>query len=109
MAKARTQFVCQNCGTAHNRWVGKCEGCGEWNTVVEEDPMGGIGSGPGKVPKKGRPVALTALSGEIEEAPRIHTGIGELDRVRVVDPGEARQPRFAEQGHVDREGEAAKA
>jgi DNA repair protein RadA/Sms len=80
MAKARTQFVCQNCGTAHSRWVGKCEGCGEWNTVVEEDPMGGIGSGPGKVPKKGRPVALTALSGEIEEAPRIHTGIGELDR-----------------------------
>ncbi len=80
MVKPRTQFICQNCGTAHSRWVGKCEGCGEWNTVVEEDPMGGIGSGPGKVPKKGRPVALTALSGEIEEAPRIHTGIAELDR-----------------------------
>src|SRR5690606_35108102 len=80
MAKARTQFVCQNCGTVHNRWVGKCEGCGEWNTVVEEDPMGGIGAGPGKVPKKGRPVALTTLSGETEEAPRIRTGIAELDR-----------------------------
>ena len=80
MAKARTQFVCQNCGTVHSRWVGKCEGCGEWNTVVEEDPMGGIGAGPGKVPKKGRPVALTTLSGETEEAPRIHTGIAELDR-----------------------------
>src|SRR6218665_3450058 len=80
MAKARTQFVCQNCGTVHSRWAGKCEGCGEWNTIVEEDPMGGIGSGPGKGPKKGRAVALTALSGEIEEAPRIHTGISELDR-----------------------------
>ena len=43
--------------------------------------MGGIGGGPAKTPKKGRPVALTALSGEIEEAPRIHTGISELDRV----------------------------
>jgi DNA repair protein RadA/Sms len=80
MAKAKTQFVCQNCGTVHSRWAGKCDGCGEWNTIVEEDPMGGIGSGPGKAPKKGRAVALTALSGEIEEAPRIPTGMGELDR-----------------------------
>lgn len=79
MAKAKTQFVCQNCGTVHTRWAGKCEGCGEWNTIVEEDPMGGIGSGPGKAPKKGRPVTLTSLSGEIEEA-RIPTGISELDR-----------------------------
>lgn len=81
MAKARTQFICQSCGAVHNRWAGKCENCGEWNTIVEEDPMGGIGGGPAKTPKKGRPVALTALSGEIEEAPRIHTGISELDRV----------------------------
>ena len=81
MAKARTQFICQNCGTVHTRWSGKCDGCGEWNTIVEEDPMGGIGAGPGKMPKKGRVVALTALSGEIEEAPRIQTGISELDRV----------------------------
>lgn len=80
MAKAKTQFVCQNCGTVHNRWVGKCDGCGQWNTIVEEDPMGGIGGGPAKTPKKGRPVALTTLSGEIEEAPRIYTGISELDR-----------------------------
>ena len=81
MAKARTQFICQSCGAVHNRWAGKCDNCGEWNTIVEEDPMGGIGGGPAKTPKKGRPVALTALSGEIEEAPRIHTGISELDRV----------------------------
>ena len=79
MAKAKTQFICQNCGTVHSRWAGKCDGCGEWNTIVEDDPMGGIGSGPGKAPKKGRPVTLTSLSGEIEEAPRIPTGIGELD------------------------------
>jgi DNA repair protein RadA/Sms len=80
MAKAKTQFVCQNCGTLHNRWVGKCDGCTQWNTIVEEDLMGGIGGGPGKTPKKGRPVTLTTLSGEIEEAPRIYTGISELDR-----------------------------
>ncbi|WP_028746099.1 DNA repair protein RadA [Rhizobium mesoamericanum] len=80
MAKARTQFICQSCGAVHNRWAGKCDNCGEWNTIVEEDPMGGIGGGPAKTPKKGRAVTLTTLSGEIEEAPRIHTGIAELDR-----------------------------
>ncbi|MCA1403290.1 DNA repair protein RadA [Ensifer sp. IC3342] len=81
MAKARTQFICQNCGTVHSRWAGKCDGCGEWNTIIEEDPTAGIGGGPSRAPKKGRPVALTTLSGEIEDAPRIETGISELDRV----------------------------
>ncbi|RVH75601.1 ATPase domain-containing protein, partial [Sinorhizobium medicae] len=81
MAKARTQFICQNCGTIHSRWVGKCDGCGEWNTIIEDNPTAGIGGGPMRTPKKGRPVALTTLSGEIEDAPRIQTGISELDRV----------------------------
>ena len=78
MPKSRTQFVCQNCGTVHSRWSGKCDACGAWNTIVEEDPTGGIGGGPGKTPRKGRPVALAPLSGEIEDAPRIQTGIAEL-------------------------------
>ena len=81
MAKSRTQFVCQNCGTVHNRWAGKCDACGAWNTIVEEDPSGGIGGGPGTAPRKGRAVALASLSGEIEDAPRLRTGIDELDRV----------------------------
>ncbi|TCD14290.1 DNA repair protein RadA [Oricola cellulosilytica] len=81
MAKPRTTFICQNCGAVHARWAGKCDSCGEWNTIVEEDPAGGIGGGPGKALRKGRAVALTALSGEIENAPRILSGISELDRV----------------------------
>ncbi|WP_421852105.1 DNA repair protein RadA [Oricola sp.] len=82
MAKTRTQFICQNCGTVHTRWAGKCDACGEWNTIVEEDPAGGIGGGPGRqVKRKGRAVALTSLSGDIEDAPRIVSGIAELDRV----------------------------
>lgn len=36
MAKVGVRFICQACGTSHNRWNGKCEGCGEWNTLVEE-------------------------------------------------------------------------
>ena len=81
MARTKTQFICQNCGTVHSRWAGKCDGCGAWNTIIEESPTGGIGGGPAKSPKKGNPVTLTTLSGEIEEAPRILSGISELDRV----------------------------
>ncbi|GAA4534934.1 DNA repair protein RadA [Chelativorans composti] len=83
MARPRSQFVCQNCGTVHARWAGKCDGCGEWNTLVEEGTSGGIGSGPqmARKARAGTPVTLTTLSGDIEDAPRIRTGIEELDRV----------------------------
>lgn len=36
MAKPRTQFICQQCGTTYAKWVGKCTNCGEWNTLVEQ-------------------------------------------------------------------------
>ncbi len=81
MAKRGPSFVCQNCGAAHNRWQGKCEACGEWNTLMEEGetaaPLGAAGRRGGK----GRPFALEPLSGEANEAPRLPSGIAELDRV----------------------------
>ncbi|MBE7185427.1 MAG: DNA repair protein RadA [Methylobacterium mesophilicum] len=82
MAKSRAQFICQNCGTVYSRWAGKCDACGAWNTIVEEGTSGGIGGGPAAMrsARKGRPVALASLQGEIEDAPRIVTGIAELDR-----------------------------
>ncbi len=36
MAKAKNLFVCQQCGTEHSKWMGQCQGCKEWNTLVEE-------------------------------------------------------------------------
>ncbi|WP_062011652.1 DNA repair protein RadA [Aureimonas sp. AU4] len=83
MAKAKTTFVCQNCGAVTSRWQGKCEACGEWNTIVEESDIGGgIAGGPvSRSRRKGRPSALLPLQGEAEEAPRIRTGIDEFDRV----------------------------
>ncbi len=36
MAKARTVYVCQNCGANSPKWIGKCPACNEWNTYVEE-------------------------------------------------------------------------
>lgn len=36
MAKTKTTFFCQNCGTQHAKWMGQCTTCNEWNTIVEE-------------------------------------------------------------------------
>jgi len=36
MAKTKTSFFCQNCGTQYAKWVGKCNACNEWNTIIEE-------------------------------------------------------------------------
>jgi DNA repair protein RadA/Sms len=77
----KATFICQNCGASSNRWQGKCDSCGEWNSYAEETPGGGIGSGPLRSVRKGRVVALASLAGESEEAPRIRSGIAEFDRV----------------------------
>lgn len=36
MAKVKTTFYCQNCGTQYSQWMGQCKACGEWNTIAEE-------------------------------------------------------------------------
>ena len=35
MAKLRTRYVCQECGSTQPKWMGRCPDCGEWNTLVE--------------------------------------------------------------------------
>jgi DNA repair protein RadA/Sms len=81
MAKNALSFVCQNCGAAHNRWQGKCESCGEWNTLAEEDT--GATAMPVSIRsrRKGRLFALETLTGKSFEAPRLPSGMAELDRV----------------------------
>ena len=81
MAKAKSQFICQSCGAASSRWQGRCDACGEWNSIVEELVEGGVGAGPKSASANGRPVELVPLSGETESAARIVTGLAELDRV----------------------------
>jgi DNA repair protein RadA/Sms len=81
MARARATFVCQNCGAVTNRWQGRCESCGEWNTIVEEAPASGIGARAAQSAVSGRALALEGLTGESRPAPRVETGIAELDRV----------------------------
>ncbi|MEO1719479.1 MAG: DNA repair protein RadA [Pseudomonadota bacterium] len=92
MAKApKSLFVCSNCGATSTKWVGKCPECGEWNTLVEEtNAVAAPGSGLSGS-SKGRVVPLQALDAGDDEAPRIPTGISELDRVTGggVVPGSA--------------------
>ena len=82
MARRGPTFVCQNCGGVSGRWQGRCDACGEWNTIVEEGAAADArAAGPGKPARKGRPFALEPLAGEALEAPRLASGIAELDRV----------------------------
>jgi len=81
MAKAKSSFICQSCGAAYSRWQGRCESCGEWNSIAEELVDSGVGAGPKSVTAGGRPIELVPLAGETESAARVTTGMAELDRV----------------------------
>src|SRR5688572_18517063 len=83
MAKSRTQFVCQNCGASYQKWTGKCENCGEWNTLVEQAPVSGGKSAVAKGASSGRVLAvqtMQAISAQ-EGYTRLDTGISDLDDV----------------------------
>ncbi|MGH2348300.1 MAG: DNA repair protein RadA [bacterium] len=78
MSKAKLQYVCQTCGHASPKWLGRCPSCGEWNTFVEEAVTPAI-SGPARATSAATPVAITEV--ETGAEPRTSTGIGEFDRV----------------------------
>ncbi|MDD4556124.1 MAG: DNA repair protein RadA [Alphaproteobacteria bacterium] len=78
--KSTTEFVCQNCGATYMKWQGKCDSCGEWNTIVEEK-QGGEGFSNLNTKSKGKMIDFVSLSGSSEALSRTHTNIKELDRV----------------------------
>lgn len=80
MAKQKTVFYCQSCGTESAKWVGKCPSCNEWNTYVEE-----VVSKGGKEPlsftaEKSKPINILDTADNSPQG-RISSGISELDRV----------------------------
>ena len=81
MAKTKTHFVCQSCGYQLPKWLGRCPGCQEWNTFVEEriieekEPQRDILG----LESSAVPVPLTEIKGEEKE--RLTIGMGEFDRV----------------------------
>jgi DNA repair protein RadA/Sms len=86
MPRPTTIFACSACGHESARWHGQCPGCNAWNTLVEEarapavaGGRGGGRGGGGARAAAARPVRLSEV--RAAAVPRLHTGIGELDRV----------------------------
>ncbi len=83
MVKSRSQFVCQNCGASYGKWTGKCENCGEWNTLVEQAVISVGKSAVAKSAASGRvltPQTLRSISAE-DSTRRLQTGFVDLDDV----------------------------
>ena len=78
MAKTSPQFTCTACGAAHRKWIGRCDACGAWNSIVEEAPLS---EGPKALGAKGKSIALTDLATTEPQPPRATSGIDEFDRV----------------------------
>ncbi len=82
MAKAKSVFVCQNCGADSPKWIGKCNACGQWNTFVEEVVVKSAKVNIAQSfleSKVARPEAIKDVA--IADLPRINTSNKELDRV----------------------------
>jgi DNA repair protein RadA/Sms len=81
LAKARTTFACQECGYASPKWMGRCPGCGSWNTMVEEREMAARTPGGAMLRRKSQPAATPITRLERRREERMDAGIRELNRV----------------------------
>lgn len=82
MAKVKTRFVCGNCGASYPKWTGRCDNCGEWNTLSEEV----VESGSSVVAKSSsagsvlKPQSIGSIEADKQNV-RLATGFEELDMV----------------------------
>jgi DNA repair protein RadA/Sms len=79
VARAETHFVCQSCGAVHAKWAGRCDACGAWNTLAEEQATPAVPKGLRA--GAARPLELVGLAGASAGPLRLATAIDELDRV----------------------------
>ena len=85
MAKSKAKFVCQNCGASYVKWAGRCENCGEWNTLLEQEvpTESEAKSALSKAAVSGKKLSAVSIN-EIEPSDagsRLKTGFPELDSV----------------------------
>ena len=84
LAKAKTKFVCQNCGYVSPRYLGRCPNCGAWNQMVEEvdhpESVKAKATPSRRVSDlESKPVSIDNVS--FEKEPRVKTNLSELNRV----------------------------
>jgi DNA repair protein RadA/Sms len=80
MKKVHSKYVCQACAYESTRWLGKCPGCGDWNTFVEEAQPAGRRPGRNPIlPGGSAPVSMAEIS--VSDEPRFTSRVPELDRV----------------------------
>lgn len=83
MVKSRSQFVCQHCAATYPKWTGKCENCGEWNSLVEQVAQAVGSSAVARAAHSGKvlsPQSMRTISAE-DNVKRLLTGILDLDMV----------------------------
>lgn len=85
MVRARSQFVCQQCGATYGKWAGRCENCGEWNTLVEQPNAVLAGkSAVSKAGSSGSKLAVQSIAAahqDTHSVERILTGTADFDTV----------------------------
>lgn len=82
MVKSKSQFICQHCGASYSKWTGKCDNCGQWNSLVEQAVSSGKsvvsrGASSGTVLT---PQTMQSISLE-DTITRLSTGFADLDDV----------------------------
>ena len=77
MAKLKTSYFCQSCGTQHSQWQGQCKSCREWNTIVEEV----VEKQPKSAINTDKQHIINIIEVETKDEPRIKTPSEELNRV----------------------------
>ena len=84
MAKAKSKFICQKCGASYAKWMGRCDECGEWNTLLEQsiaetETKGALSKGA----QSGKKLEIAAIDSitTTETGGRLSTSFPELDTV----------------------------
>jgi DNA repair protein RadA/Sms len=83
MGRPAVTFACTSCGHQAPKWMGRCPGCGEWNTLQEEPVAAAGGERLGRGSKRRASASKPTPLAEVEPVAldRVLTGSGELDRV----------------------------
>ncbi|WP_250433380.1 DNA repair protein RadA [Hanstruepera flava] len=84
MAKVKTTFYCQNCGTQYAKWQGQCNACKEWNTIAEEviqkpEKSDWKSSNSTKIKRASKPLLINEI--DVSQDARMLTSDGEFNRV----------------------------